>query len=542
MDFDFTEESDVDPLIEAGQNSLIAYAQLVKPNYKPGRHHYLIARELEKVAFGKTKRLMIFAPPRHGKTELATQIFPAWYGGLYSGNDEAFPGATPGGMIFGYNQDKANDFGREILGYMQTKEHRQIFPNAAIKQDREAIASFETVNKFKYFCTGQGGSCTGRGGTILVGDDPYKNRQDADSGVFKKTFEEWFTSTWRTRLEGDGAMVLIFTRWNYDDIGKFLLDRDIEEDIEEFYRWKVLKLNALIESEEEAAVDPLQRKLGEALWPEKYSAKILLQIKKEVGPRDWRALYKQDPTAKEGDVFQRSWFHFYRKEELKTWEVEKEASSWDMGFAKTETSDFTVGLEGSLVLIGEERKLALTHRTKGRMNFTDAKKAMVSRAVLNPMISQWYVENKANGPAIITDLNGVIYGLTPVNPEEVGSKDSRHQAAATHVEAGKVLLPQGEHWVEDFLDCICQVPNGQYDDDADALSQFVIKEFGVPNLDALLKYYELMAKKDGAGDELQKEQALMAKAELKMEEEEKNLLEELAKKDPEVKNEFFGMV
>jgi predicted phage terminase large subunit-like protein len=451
----------------------------MNPKYVVARHHALIGVKLRQVMRGEIKRLMIFAPPRHGKSELATQIFPSFYFGH-------FPQKSV--IVCAYNQDKADDFGRETLKYMQSNEYLSLFPpECQVSPNSESIKRFQTNGGGNYYAVGVGSGITGRGGHIIIIDDPYKSRKEADSEGYNDDLWTYYKSTLFTRLMTDeqgneGSIVLIQTRWNSKDLAWNLIQQQQEE--QNLPKWEVLNLVALIEDEEQQTSDPLGRKANEALWPERYPAPLLLQIKSSIGTREWQSQYAQDPIDAEGAIFHREWFKFFcfigcdgnHKDECVFFPDEKfqEYQSWDMSYKKTATSDYVVGYSG----VTYRGRLFVTDRSKFRGNLPTTVDKFREFCQTHPILATKYVEAKANGQAVIDTLSGEIPGIVPVHPERVGDKESRWQAAAPAVQSGNVLFPRNASWTNDALDWICSVPGAKYDDDADAISQLIIMTLG----------------------------------------------------------------
>lgn len=267
---------------------LLAYAAYQWPNYADAPHHRLIARKLEAVERGEIRRLMISMPPRHGKSMLASEFFPAWY-----------IGRNPSHYVIAatYAQELADDFGRKVRNQIADPAFKAIFPGVGLKDDSTSakrfhitapLDAFATGQDGAYFAVGVGGPLTGRGAHLLLIDDPVKNREDADSETIRKKTREWYTSTAYTRLMKDGRVVVIQTRWHEDDLSGWLLAEHQHEG------WDVLSLPAINDQ-------------GKALWPEMYPVERLNEIKLAVGPRDWSALYQQRPAPEEGDYFKSDW-------------------------------------------------------------------------------------------------------------------------------------------------------------------------------------------------------------------------------------------
>jgi len=270
---------------------LIAYAAYQWPGYRDAPHHRLIARHLEAVERGEITRLMITMPPRHGKSMLASEFFPAWY--LGRNPDHYVVTAT-------YAQDLADDFGRKVKNQIEDFGFKAIFPGVGLADDSKSAKRFHiqeaaggiehaTNQRGAFYAVGVGGPLTGRGAHLLLIDDPVKNREDAESEVIRKKTKDWYTSTAYTRLMPGGRVVLIQTRWHEDDLSGWLQTEHKHEG------WVVLDLPAI-------------DKAGKALWPEQYDLEALERIKRALPPRDWSALYQQAPTPDEGDYFKTEWF------------------------------------------------------------------------------------------------------------------------------------------------------------------------------------------------------------------------------------------
>jgi len=269
---------------------LIAYSAYQWPLYIDAPHHRLIARKLEAVERGEIKRLIITMPPRHGKSMLASEYFPAWY--LGRNPNHYVVTAT-------YSQELADDFGRKVKNQIEDDAYQSIFPGVKLSGDSKSAKRFHVEGvsggfehdmslRGAFYAVGVGGPLTGRGAHLLLIDDPIKNREEAESEVMRKRIKDWYTSTAYTRLMPDGAIVIIQTRWHEADLTGWLLDEHKHEN------WEVLNLPAINDN-------------NEALWPSQYSIETLKKIKMAVGDRDWSALYQQRPSPETGDYFKRDW-------------------------------------------------------------------------------------------------------------------------------------------------------------------------------------------------------------------------------------------
>lgn len=268
------------------RQSLLAFTEYTNPLYVSADHHRRICEKLEAVERGEIDRLMIFMPPRHGKSELASKRFPAWC-----------LGRKPQRQIIAasYNSDLANDFGRNVRNIVDEPEFGEVFPGVTLATDSHAANRMNTNHGGAYVAAGVGTAVTGRGAHIALIDDPFKDRGEADSERRRDLVWDWYRSTLFTRLMPGGAVVVIATRWHEDDLAGRLLAA--EDD------WEVLDLPAIDDD-------------GNALWPEWYDETALKRIKDTIGPREWSALYQQKPQPDEGTFFQRDW--------LKEWATKPE--------------------------------------------------------------------------------------------------------------------------------------------------------------------------------------------------------------------------
>lgn len=267
---------------------LSAYCAYQWPQFQDAEHHRLICRELELVEQGKTQRLIITVPPRHGKSLISSENFPAWY--LGRNPDHYVIAAT-------YAQDLADDFGRKVRNQMQDPSYQAVFPGVGLRTDSASAKRFSvtqlgdtltTTRDGAYYAVGVGGPLTGRGAHLLLIDDPVKNREEAESELIRKKTKDWYTSTAYTRLMPGGRIVVIQTRWHEDDLAGWLLREHRHEG------WKHVNLPAI----------DVQ---GKALWPDQYNLVALEKIKLAIGPRDWSALYQQAPSPETGDYFKSEW-------------------------------------------------------------------------------------------------------------------------------------------------------------------------------------------------------------------------------------------
>lgn len=264
---------------DAAQKSLLAYCSLTNRSYQAPKHLVRIAKLLESVERGEDKRVIITIPPRHGKSMLCSTYFPAW-----------FLGKNPAKQIITatYGQDLSDDFGRKVRDQLISPMHHAIFPECVLDRRTTAANRLQTMQGGMYYGVGSGGPVTGRGGDLILCDDPVKNREEADSALMREKLYDWYRSVLYTRLMPGGAIVIIMTRWNEDDlIGRIVSEHQHEN-------WKVVNLPA-IDSD------------GKPLWPEAYDLASLNNIRLAVGEYDWQCLYQQDPIPPDGIIIKPDW-------------------------------------------------------------------------------------------------------------------------------------------------------------------------------------------------------------------------------------------
>jgi predicted phage terminase large subunit-like protein len=429
-------------LLTLAREDLACYAIALWPQFELARHHDLIVSRLEAVERGEVSRLMIFLPPRHGKSLLASAIFPAWYLGRHPDRQLIF--AT-------YGQELSDDFGRYVRNLIVDPLHRAIFPHCKLSEDSSAAHRFNTICGGAYFAVGRGGPITGRGAHLLVIDDPLKDYAEANSETVRRTLYDWFCSVAYTRLAPGGAIVLVQTRWHEDDLAGRLLANNFGDE------WEVLCLPAIAEHDESF------RREGEALWPDRFGLAELERRRIAIGGRAWASLYQQRPAAAEGVIFKRDWLQFYRPP--LTVAPNRIVQSWDTAYKKGTENDFSVCTTWAVA----DNGYYLLHLWRGRVDFPELKRVLVSLA------EKWkpnaiLVEDRASGQSLIQELKNST--ALPIIPVKVDSdKQTRAQAVTPLMEAGKIFLPESAPWVSDFIEEMACFPNGIHDDVVDSTTQ-----------------------------------------------------------------------
>lgn len=447
--------------LEWARRKLIAFTQQTFPAYRANWHHEVLADALDQFIDGPITRLLVFLPPRYGKSELVSRRLPA-----------LILGRNPDARIIScsYGAKLASRNNRDVQRIIDDARYAELFPDTRLfgKNIRTVAQGtflrnndiFEIIGHRGYYISaGIGGAITGMGADYALIDDPIKNRLEANSETFRDNIWEWYTSTLYTRLEENARVLVTMTRWHEDDLAGRLLQQmsaDPEAD-----QWTVIRFPA-IKDEPDIPYDP--REPGEALWPDKYPVARLATIKATVGSSEWEAVFQQRPAPAEGGMLKRGWWQFYRTPPARFDEV---IQSWDMSFKDTKSSDFVVGQVWGRR--GAEK--FLLDQVRARMDFPTAAQAVVLLSAKWPEARAKLIEGKANGPAVIAYLTKRIPGLIEVEP--LGGKIARAAAVSPTVEAGNVYLPDPSRapWVGDFITECAQFPNGAFDDQVDAMSQ-----------------------------------------------------------------------
>lgn len=419
-------------------SSLIGYCAMQFPRYQTASHHRLIASKLEAVERGQIKRLMISMPPRHGKSMLASEFFPAWYLGR---NPERYVIAAS------YGQELAEDFGRKVRNQLIDVCFKTVFPDCQLMDDSSGAKRFNTSKGGSYFALGVGGAITGRGAHLLLIDDPVKNREEADSELMRRKVWDWYTSTAYTRLMPDAAIVVIQTRWHEDDLSGKILKEHTHEG------WEVLKLPAISE--------------GKALWQTQYSLDALDLIRKTIGNRDWSALYQQEPAPDEGDYFKREWIRWYEPKDLPKHLAFYGASDYAV---TSKGGDYTCHLvcgvdpDGNIYLTeygywrGQSDSLEWVDNLIALMRIFKpiawAEETGQIRSALDPLIIKRQREEN-------------VFCYRTVFPTR-RDKSVRAQSMRGRMAQGMVYLPKGVKWVDDFISELLHFPTGKNDDQVDA--------------------------------------------------------------------------
>lgn len=427
---------------ELARRNYADYCEYVhRGKWKPYPVHRLLCEKLEGVVRGEVKRLIISMPPRHGKSQTVSETFPSYYISKFpdrkvilTSRDDTL--ATRFGLS---NRRKIEEFGLDLFG-VEIRFGSSSATNWALENHSGYVLSAPIM-----------GGIVGSGANLLIVDDPVKNRQEAESALMReKIWQEW-QDTLLTRLEGDAAVILIMTRWHEDDIAGRLIKQG---------GWDVVCLPAECESD----IDPLGRAVGDPLCPQLGKDKVWIEkTKLEVGSRTWNALFQGRPSPASGGIFKREWIKRYDKlpERIDAW-----TQSWDLSFKDSAQSDFVAG--GVWAHCGADHYLVAI--IKERLDFTATLAKIQRITAAYPQAVAKLIEDKANGPAVMSVLRQKIHGIISITPHD--SKQGRAQAVSPMFEAGNVYVPLGAAG-DDYIEELVAFPNGANDDQVDMTTQYL---------------------------------------------------------------------
>lgn len=441
---------------EAAKNDYAMYCLYThRGRYKHGRHTRAICRRLELLERGIIDKLMLLLPPRHSKSMTASETFPSYF--LGKDPVRTVIETSYGDRLaqkFGWlNRKKIDEFGRELFG-IGTEQGNKSKTNWKLDNGIGGMIS-----------AGIGGPITGEGAHLLLIDDPVKNRQQAESETYReKVWDEW-QNTLLTRTQPDAKIIIIQTRWHEDDLAGRLLKTEGDE-------WTVLRIPAICDD----PTAPIERELGrdsktgrvmgEALWPE-YGYDELWAAKKKgaVGTYAWESLYQGNPRPKGGGVFKENWWRYWTRlpHDAEVW-----IQSWDLAFDDTEGSSFVVGQ----VWTKAGANVYLVDQVRGRWDFVETLRQFEELTRRWPEARAKYVEAKANGPALKSQLDARIPGIILNNPG-TESKLSRALAVQPFFEAGNVYLPTAAHFLPVYKDELHNFTGKGLTDQTDTTTQAV---------------------------------------------------------------------
>lgn len=417
---------------------LATYLSLGK--WVPFPYLVVISEYLAEAIAEGNRRIIINLPPRHGKSELVSKWFTIWF-------LENFPDKQV--ILSSYSSDFASRWGRIVRNTIMEQQDKL---NVRISDDSNSASRWHTTAGGSMTCLGVDASITGRGGDLIIVDDPVKNIQEAQSEVQRNHLVDWFKSTLLTRAEPGATIIVIMTRWHeYDLTGHLLSEPD--------HDWELIRLPALAEE-----VDPIGRRPGEPLCPERFDERALLSTMRNQGASLFSAMYQQTPVPPSGNTFKRDWWNFYASNELP--DLKAVCQSWDCAFGEGRDSSYSVGQTWGVT----DQGYYLINQLREKLDFPSLVRKVKMKALhYDPNII--LIEKQASGRSLAqTLLRETRFPIKLINVSNQ-TKEQRAEQVTSIVEARRVWLPKDEVWTSDLLQELSMFPYSRHTDQVDALTQ-----------------------------------------------------------------------
>lgn len=431
---------------------LIPFIQIRDEKYRAEMFHYHAAHKLEAVEAGTISRLMLYAPPRHGKSRLTAVEFAAW-----------LLGRDPSRKIIlaSYSSDLAIRHSKLVRDILDDTNYQALFPATKINPEDRSAEFWNTTAGGYLKGVGVGGSLTGHGADFLIIDDPFKDHQESHSPTTRETVWQWYLSTAYTRLSPEGRIIIINTRWNMDDLcGRILNPKRRSEMTGEGEQWVEINYPALA-----VDGDVLGRAVGAPLCPGMFSEYRLNIIRNTVGHYLWSALYQGKPVPSDGHRINPNWFEIIQPEDVPaglSWE-----RYWDLACTKNQTSDSTAGVAGAM---DGDGYFYLRDMIAGQWDWPGARQRIVNTAIIEHGVPLG-IEAVAGFLSAYQNLREVVPPTTFLSQYSPDTdKHSRALPWIALAENRKVRLVAGG-WITEFLNQAAEFPKkGCHDDMIDAVS------------------------------------------------------------------------
>ena len=440
------------------------YCFRVDPEYLFSWHCDVIHKNLQDLFDDKIRRLMLLLPPQHGKSRHSSELFPSYW--LGEKDNSKIMLLTAGDSLSGI-------FGRHVKRIIESPVWQGEY-HKSLTKDSQSKMEFALTDGSEFYAIGKSGQVYGKGGDLIVIDDLIKDWREANSVTWKESNYWFFRTVAETRHRGaaisgaEGKILMLNTRWRKDDLPGRLMEE--EPDL-----WRVVVIPGIAEANEiyvgQSGV--WNRKKGTAIWPAAFNIQELKRRQKVMG-REFNGIYQQEPTVGEGDLFKRSFWRFYKHDEMpEKKDIKLKLMSLDTAFKEKEANDFSVLLTAIVTM---DNRILLTDLERDRMRFSHLKKEAEKKIKLHRP-EYVIIEDKASGTSLIQELEDdqdiarktVIEGI----PKK-WSKEDYAQAVAYIVELGKVYLPEEAQWIFPFIDEHAEFPNGANDDQVDCLVQLLM--------------------------------------------------------------------
>lgn len=430
----------------------VAPAQTLDRNW----HLKAMAWHLQQCLDGKIRRLIISLPPRYGKSITASVALPAFA----LGHDP-----TKRIVCVSYAADLSAKLARDCRAVMSSDWYRRIFPGTRLGREKNSELDFMTTRRGYRLSTSVGGTLTGRGGNLIILDDPMKP-DEAMSEVRRQTVCDWFDNTLYSRLDDkkNDVIILIMQRLHMDDLVGHVLSKGEE--------WTHLCLPAVAEHDDRIQVGDYEwhtRHTGDLLHATREPIWVIDAMRRSLGTFNFAAQYQQAPIPPEGELIKWGWFQTYANEPGKA-AGDEIVQSWDTASKSGELNDYSV----CTTWLVRDTDYYLLHVFRDRLKYPDLKRAVIAQAE-HYRPSAILIEDKASGMALVQDfaVERSSNMPRPIAIEPDGDKITRAAAQSMVIEAGQVFIPTSAPWLVNLRLEMLQFPYGRHDDQIDSMTQFL---------------------------------------------------------------------
>jgi len=430
---------------EKAHKDFLFFVKEMWPEFIEGRHHKVIAKKFNKIAQGKLKRLIINMPPRHTKSEFASNFLPAWMVGI---NPKLKIIQTT------HNTELAIRFGRKAKSMIDTEEYQNFF-STKLKQDSQAAGKWETSQGGEYYAAGVGSAITGRGADLLIIDDPHSEQDALNPEALEKAYE-WYTSGPRQRLQPGGVIVVVMTRWSIKDLTQKLMEAQAKDPKAD--QWELVEFPAIMDNEK-------------PLWPEFWKQEELEGVRASLSVPKWNAQWMQNPTSEEGAIIKREWWRIWESEDIPV--LKHIIQSYDTAFSKKENADYSAITTWGVFNPDSDGpdQLILLDSLKGRYDFPDLRrKALEQYNYWKP--ETVVIESKASGLPLTHELRQMGIPVVNYSPNRGNDKYVRVNACSPLFESGMIWAPN-KRFAEEVIEECAAFPYGDHDDLVDSTTQAV---------------------------------------------------------------------
>jgi predicted phage terminase large subunit-like protein len=465
------------------QESFIEFCKFVRPKFEVNWHHEVICEHLQSWIKKDIPRLMLFAPPRHGKSELVSRCLPAF---LFGRDPDAQIISTS------HTASLANELACDVQTIIDSEAYRELFPGTRLKRTgtKSKRTDYRAANRFsvvgrrgRFFCCGVGGPIVGRGFEFGIIDDPIANREAAYSPIQRQKINRWYPTQFATRMLPKACILLMHQRWHVGDLAGLL--RDLQSKDPNADHWTILSFPAIAEH-------PLaefdHRKPGEALWPSRYPLEYLRSRKAENTETDWLAIYQQRPTADGGNHFMTDWFDtFWVERSTDRIAIRKRGNQW-YEWLKSDCSLFGIVDPAATNKPSSDHTAmgAFLQTPDGDLCVLNILRERIAIDQIPRRIKRFAQDHSLTWMGV--EANG--FQVTLVNEarrikacplRELSHKGRGKLVRATpsiiHASNGQVVLPQEAAWKRGFLDRLAQFTGleGDEDDEVDVLAYAVLE-------------------------------------------------------------------